>query len=215
MEIYNSEEEQIAAVKRWWKENGTSALAGVAIGIAGIVGWNLWQNHRHERAAEASALYEQLLAATDQKQTESAQKISERLVAEFGGTAYAGYARLFQAKLRANAGDIAGAKAILQTLVDNSTDELQHLARIRLLQLMLASGEYEQGLKLVGAVDPASAQGFAGSYDELTGDLYVALGRLDEARTAYKDAQRQGQASPLLQFKIDDITAPEIAAKAK
>lgn len=215
MEIYNSEEEQIAAIRRWWKANGASALAGVTIGIALIVGWNVWKNHRHERSLQASALYEQLLEAVDAKQNESAQKISERLSAEFEGSAYAFYAGLFQAKLKVNGGDLAGAKKILQSLLDSGEDELKHVARIRLIQLMLASGEYEQGLQLIAAVDPASAQGFSASYDELSGDLYVALKRLDEARAAYQNAQRQGPSSPLLQFKIDDITAPEVIQNVK
>lgn len=215
MEVYNTEEEQILAVKRWWKANGTSALAGIAIGITIIVGWNLWKSHQQDRTLQASAQYEQLLAAVDAKQNESAQKISERLIAEFPSTAYATYAALFQVKLKIAAGDLAGAKKVLQSLIDTGDDEIKHVARLRLIQLMLASGEYEQGLQLIASVDPASVQGFSASYDELSGDLYVALNRLDEARTAYANAQREGQGSPLLQFKIDDITAPEITANSK
>ncbi|MGR8934993.1 MAG: YfgM family protein [Gammaproteobacteria bacterium] len=215
MEIYNSEEEQIAAVKRWWKANGTAALTGVVVAIALIAGWNVWKNFRHERSLQASALYEQLLEAVNAKQNESAQKIAERLNAEFEGSAYATYAGLFQAKLSVAGGDVAGAKQILQSLLAKSDDELKHVARLRLIQLMLASGEYEQGLQLIAAVDPASMQGFSANYDELSGDLYVALNRLDEARTAYQNAQREGQASPLLQFKIDDITAPEVIQNVK
>jgi predicted negative regulator of RcsB-dependent stress response len=75
---------------------------------------------------------------------------------------------------------------------------------------MLAAGEYEQGLKLIAEVDPASAASFSGNYDELVGDLYVALDRLDEARTSYQKALRDGHQSPFLQAKIDDLTAPEI-----
>jgi predicted negative regulator of RcsB-dependent stress response len=41
------------------------------------------------------------------------------------------------------------------------------------------------------------------------GDLYVALDRTDEARSSYEKAKRNGLQSPLLQFKIDDLTAPE------
>jgi predicted negative regulator of RcsB-dependent stress response len=37
----------------------------------------------------------------------------------------------------------------------------------------------------------------------------VALDRLDEARTSYQKALKNGYQSPLLQLKIDDLTAPE------
>jgi len=58
-------------------------------------------------------------------------------------------------------------------------------------------------------VDAKAAASYSANYDELVGDLYVALDRLDEARTSYQNALRNGQPSPLLQFKIDDLTAQE------
>jgi predicted negative regulator of RcsB-dependent stress response len=79
---------------------------------------------------------------------------------------------------------------------------------------MLATGQYEQGLKFISEVDPASSKGFAASYDELEGDLYVAMDRLDEARTAYQNAIRTGQATALTQFKLDDIAAPAFNPEA-
>ena len=38
-----SEEEQLEVVKRWWKENGTSLIAGAVLAAAGVFGWNAWQ----------------------------------------------------------------------------------------------------------------------------------------------------------------------------
>jgi predicted negative regulator of RcsB-dependent stress response len=77
---------------------------------------------------------------------------------------------------------------------------------------MLANGEYEQGLALINDVDPATSSSFSGNYDELVGDLYVALDRLDQARTSYQKALENGYKSPLLQIKIDDLTALEKVA---
>ncbi len=41
MEIYNNEEQQVEAIKRFWKQNGTSILAGIAIGLAGLYGFRV------------------------------------------------------------------------------------------------------------------------------------------------------------------------------
>ena len=68
---------------------------------------------------------------------------------------------------------------------------------------------------MIAETDASAMQGFTASYEELKGDLYVALNRVDEARTAYQNALREGAQSPLLQFKLDDITAPEITPVAK
>lgn len=215
MAIYDTEEEQVEALKRWWKENGTSTIAGLVVGIALILGWNYWQSHKKEQAAQASALYDQLLTATDAGNKESAEKLAERTKEQFGTTKYALYSGLVQAKLKVQQGDLATAKQILEELAAKSDDELSHIARIRLVRLMLATGEHEQGLEVINKVDPASSSGFSVTYDELLGDLYVALDRRAEARTAYQNALRNGSQSPLLQLKIDDLTAPEIIQTQK
>ena len=93
-----------------------------------------------------------------------------------------------------------------EKIADGKDKELSHIARIRLVKLMLATGEYEQGLKVINDVDQAEAAKFSDNYDELVGDLYVALDRLDEARTSYQKALKNGYQSPLLQLKIDDLT---------
>ncbi|WP_411726002.1 YfgM family protein [Methyloglobulus sp.] len=209
MAIYDTEEEQLEGLKRWWKENGTSTVVGIAIGIAIIVGWNYWQEHKKDQANQASAIYDQLLKAAETDQKDSADKLAKRLQEQFTGTSYAAYGGLFQAKFKAQAGDIAAAKEILKKIADGSDKELSHIAKIRLVKLMLASGEYEQGLQVINDVDQSEAAKFSDNYDELVGDLYVALDRLDEARTAYQKALKNGYQSPLLQLKIDDLTAPE------
>ena len=213
MEIYDSEEEQIAALKRWWKANGQSIIIGLIVGVLVIVGWNYWKSHRQNQILAASALYGELLVAEDANKIESVQKISEQLTENYASTPYAIYAALFVAKNSVQTGDLEAAKKTLEKVMSTADAELKNVARISLIRLNLASGEYEQGLQLIAEVDPATTQGFSADYDELTGDLYVALGRHGEARTAYQKALRQETASPLIQFKLDDISAPEIINK--
>lgn len=209
MEIYDSEEEQVAALKAWWKENKNSVIIGAVLGVVLILGWNYWQEHKLKQESQASALYSQLLDFVSKDQKDSAEKISEQIVKQYGSTAYANYATLMQAKLKVAAGDLPAAKQILAAQMKKGDKALQNVARIELVRLMLATKEYEKGLQLIAEVDPASTKSFSASYEELTGDLYVALDRLGEARTAYQNALREGASSPLLQFKLDDITAPE------
>ena len=42
MENYDSEQEQVEDIKKWWKENGRSVIAGLVIGLGGMVGWKSW-----------------------------------------------------------------------------------------------------------------------------------------------------------------------------
>jgi predicted negative regulator of RcsB-dependent stress response len=208
MELYETEEQQVEALQKWWKENGTSAMVGLGIGIAAILGWNYWQDYKKEEMSKASAVYDQLLKDVNENKTAEVDTVANKLKTEFGSTEYATYSVLMQAKAKVEAGDTQGAKELLQGLANQSGD-LSQLAKLRLVRLYLATGEFEKGLQLIGQVDQKNIGGFEGNYDELVGDLYVALDRIDEARTSYEKAIREGYQSPLLQFKLDDLTAPE------
>ena len=209
MEIYDTEEEQLDALKRWWKENGQSTVIGLVFGIAIILGWNYWQAHKKTQAERASALYSQLIQAIEADKKDSAEKLAERIKEQYPKTQYAAYSGLLLAKLKVQQGDVAKAQTILKDIAAGSNKELSNIAKIRQVRLMLASGEYEQGLQLINDVDPATSSSFSGNYDELLGDLYVALDSLDQARSSYQKALENGYKSPLLQFKIDDLTASE------
>jgi len=226
VEIYDTEEEQVEALQRWWKENSTATIVGLVIGIVIILGWNFWLSHKKDQVTQASAAYAQLLKAVDGDKKDSlaatapgslaalppsmeVEKLAQRVQEQFKSTEYAAYSGLLQAKLKSQQGDYAAAKQILKTIATGSNKQLSNIARIRLVRLMLATGEYEQGLQVINEVDAKEATSYSANYDELVGDLYVALDRLDEARTSYQNAMRNGQQSPLLQLKIDDLTAQE------
>ena len=184
-------------------------IIGLGLGIAVVLGWNYWQDHKKAQAEQASALYSQLIQAIGADKKDSAEKLAERLQEQYPKTEYAAYSGLFLAKLKVQQGDAAKAQTILKNIAAGSNRELSNIAKIRQVRLMLASGEYEQGLQLINDVDPATSSSFSGNYDELVGDLYVALDRLDQARSSYQKALENGYKSPLLQFKIDDLTASE------
>ena len=209
MEIYDTEEEQLEALKRWWKENGQATILGLVMGIAVILAWNFWQDHKKEQAGLASALYSELLLATDSNKLDSAEKLAERLQQQYPKTEYAAYSGLLLAKVKVQQGDLAKAETILTSIASGSNKELGNIANIRLVRLMMANGQYEQGLKLINSIDPANSASYSGNYDELVGDLYVALDRIELARSSYQKALVSGYRSPLLQLKIDDLTAPE------
>ena len=208
MEILDTtEEERLEAAQKWWKDNGQSIIIGVVLGIAAILGWQYWQEYKHNQAEQASALYTQLLKAVDTK--DKVDKLAEQIQTSYPKTDYALYSGLFQAELKVQQNDIPAAKQILTKIGASSNKEISNIAKIRLIRLMLANKEYEQGLELINKIDPTSSASFSSNYDELVGDLYVALNRLDQARTSYQNALRNGSKSPLLQLKIDDLTAPE------
>ena len=210
MEIYETEEEQVEALKRWWKANGASVISGIVLAVVIILSWKYWENYQADLTIEASNLYGELLSAQKEGKTESALKIADRLVQQYEATPYAEFSVLFQAKIKVDNNDYDAAKVFLKKLVASAAGEINHIARIRLIRLFLATEDYDTGLQLIAEVNPTQAESFEGIYQELTGDLYVALDRRGEARTAYQNAVRKGRNTPLMQLKINDLTISEI-----
>lgn len=205
MDIHLTEEESLEALKRWWKENGRAVILGIGLGLAIIAGWGIWKRTQAEKAEQASVLYQQLLRAVEEKRTDAAISLGERLTKSHPGSSYAIYAKLFLARLKVEANDLATAKTLLQEVIADANEEgIRHIARLRLGQVLLAAGQAEEALSLVKTWEAAGFGEFAGLYAELQGDVYQALNRGEDARSAYLKVQQEGNASPWLELKLSE-----------
>ena len=83
MDVYNTEEEQVEAIKKWWNENGKSIIAGIIIGVIAIFGWRSYENHTAMQAKAASILYEQLLVASRKNDTNNIRSIANNIIVGF------------------------------------------------------------------------------------------------------------------------------------
>ncbi|WP_458524440.1 YfgM family protein [Onishia taeanensis] len=212
----NTEEEQLEAIKRWWKENGTSLIAGVVIAAAGIFGWKAWQGYQANQAEAASTRYQQLLTLASQPTLEDAALAQAReqvtaLNDEHGGSLYADLATLIEARLAVADGDLAGARDALSTLIE-STERgyLKDLARLRLARLQLAGDEADAAIATLEAI---SSDALGAQRLELQGDAALARGDQAKARDAYRDALAAAEASgqPLFgtRLKLDNLGTEE------
>ena len=90
------------------------------------------------------------------------------------------------AKLKADQSDLEGARYYLQWVVDHASQApLKDIARLRLARVLSANGDNAGAMQMLSAVD---AKAFALSVQELKGDIFLAMGKRDEARGAYLSA---------------------------
>lgn len=201
---YETEEQQVEALKRWWKENGKLVITGLFLGGALVAGVRFYNQYNNERAESASYLFDQVISSeVDSKQDIKA--IDQRLSAEYASTPYASLSALIVAKQQVKEGDLASARQKLEWVMTNSSNvELQHIARLRLLRILSSMNEYDQVLALANMDYPTS---FAALYEELKGDAYLAKGDINQARIAYDKAMLQAgvQANRWLKLKRDDL----------
>jgi predicted negative regulator of RcsB-dependent stress response len=207
---FETEDQQAEAIKRWLKENGKSLVAGVALGLAVLIGTRQYLAHQDRVGGQASERFQALYAALVQGEKEALSEQSKRLREEFPGSPYAVLAALAEAKEALDGGDAQAARDDLRWALDHAEmTGMDHLARLRLARVHLDLGEPDQAMALVQDTDPG---GFRALYEELKGDIYLARGDRESARSAYVvalAAQEGGARRELLQMKLDDLGGAE------
>ena len=114
------EEEQAERLKEWWQKNGTATIVVIVLAIGSMIGWRQWQEHSSGQAAEASKVYESLVAGLGQGgDAEQVRSAADTLLEDFESTAYADYARLALAKLAADEGNLNGAAEQLKAVAED------------------------------------------------------------------------------------------------
>jgi predicted negative regulator of RcsB-dependent stress response len=202
-----TDDEKVEAIKKWWKANGVSVIAGIAIGLGSVFGWRAWINHQSSVSQQASLAFEQVLATAAVGANESAEKQAEILVDDYPGTPYAMFADLAAAKIRIEADDKAGAAAALESAIKRApAPGLAKLAALRLARVLIDSGEQAKASALIDAHDDGGP--FAADFAALRGDIAAAEGQLEAARTAYQEAIDGGAGNArLLELKLQDLRA--------
>jgi predicted negative regulator of RcsB-dependent stress response len=216
VESYRTEEEQVEALKRWWKENGRSTLLGIALALGAGFGWRFYQDNQQQNAQNASLQFQQMLQALAAAETVGegpAEEMARSIAATYAGSTYAKFAALHLARLAVEEGDLAAAEASLRDVLSDSRpgDELHQLATLRLARVLAAQGKDEAALEILQSADG----GFVASFAIARGDILLAAGRENEALVAYESAAATlDPAAPMprtLQDKIAYLSARQPA----
>jgi predicted negative regulator of RcsB-dependent stress response len=210
MQDFETEEQQIEALKKWWHENSTSLMVGLALGVAAIFGGRYYIDMQRQQSANAGDLYYQVAEHVNNKREAAAMEITDKLITEYKATPYSSMASLLMARYEYEQSRIEEATKQLDWVVKNSGQpELQNIARLRLARVHLASKEYDLAESLLTVNHPAA---FDAVFEELKGDIYLAKNQLAEARIAYDKAiaAEGAEASSLLRLKRQDLGNDEV-----
>jgi len=205
---YETEDEQVEAMKKWLKENAVSVVTGLVVGLTLLGGWRWWQGYTDQQGELTSNLYEQVLFSLEEKKREPAGNLTRQLLSDHSGSPYAILAVLNMARQDLDDGDIDSSHARLQWVIEQDGDfsELTHIARLRKARLFLSQEKLEEAKALL---EDMSVAKFKGVYAELRGDIAVAEGQIDVAISAYIEVLESPYLSPQhrewVQMKRDDL----------
>ncbi len=199
-----TDEEQVEELKKWWKENGRSVIAGLILGIGIIFAWQGWQQYRASQAAQASATYRQLSQAARAGHAEAAETLYQRLRDDFSSTPYAAFGALDMARLKVDQNQLAEARVFLDRARDDAPDKgFAQVARIRLARVLLDLKDLALAERIISEPTPPA---FAAELAVLRGDLALAKGDREAARAAYQEALEGKVANPAyVRMKLNDL----------
>ncbi|EDQ01602.1 YfgM family protein [Shewanella benthica] len=203
MEIYSTEEQQVDAIKQFWKDYGTSIVVGAVVGLGGLFGWNYYSDHKIAQAESASEAFQAMSA--DNISATSMLAAAENFAKDHSQKGYQSLLELIVAKAAVEAGDLEKAEATLKSVVSSAPDKgLVMVATMRLARVQAEQGQITTAITTLDQVaDPA----FTAQRDELKGDFLVRKGDEKRAKAAYQAAVKNGgtNVSSGLQMKLDNL----------
>jgi predicted negative regulator of RcsB-dependent stress response len=206
--VYDSDDEQVEALKKWWNENGRSIVVGAVLGLGAVFGWQAWTQHQEQVASQASLRYEKMSQAIQAGNVESVLKQGEKIITEWPESSYAVFASLDMAKIQLGQGDSTAAKKQYEWVLANSGDaSLKQMARLRLARILLSENSIDKAEAVAAKADKDS---YNGEFAALRGDIARAKQDYAAARNAYLEALNGDVGNRrMIQMKLDDLAKAE------
>ncbi|MGR5237578.1 YfgM family protein [Vibrio alfacsensis] len=202
MELYDTEEQQVEAIKDWWKENGKAVIIGAVVGLGGLFGWRYYQDSVVQASEAASQSYTTVMNALQANGTD-AQADIQAFIDSNKVKEYSVLAALQLAKVQVDANELSAALEQLKWAQSNTKDAaLSPLISYRIARIDAEMGNFDAANAELSKVTDAA---WTGRIAELRGDIALRQGDKDAAYTAYTEAQQAADASPTLQMKLDDL----------
>ena len=199
------EQERIAELKAWWEDNRWyvfGALVAALVAFGGYRGWVHWSAQQSE---DAAAMYKPVAEAAKGKEAAKLAAAAQPLIAKHPRSYYASEAALVLAKSAFDAGNLDEARKQLEWVMNHGVEEHRGVARARLAAVLMDQKKYEEALKVL---DANKDEAYTAMAADLRGDIMLAQGRLDEARSAYKLAvEKAGPRNPVKQIAETKLNA--------
>lgn len=201
MEQFATEEQQVEAIKKFWKENGVSIIVGAVIGLGGLWGWRYYNDTQIAQKEAASTQYEQVITA-----------LNEGVNADLQAKQFAeadpanGYALLTALQLAKKAVESENydeaAKHLNQVVANTDNPAIKDLASLRLARVQQAQEAYDDAIATLATV---TSEAFKAQVEEAKGDVFVEQQLFDKARAAYSAALEGNDGNALLKMKLDNL----------
>ena len=204
MDVYQTEEQQVEAIKSFWAKYGTSLITGLVLGLSGFVGIGYYKDNK---LAEEMLVSDSFQAVMEQSQAGGSTftAAAEAFIKDNQDSSYAVLTSLALAKEASTHLDWNGAEKYLASAISQAKDQgVKGIATLRLARVQVQQEAYDKALTTLSSKLPES---FTANVEEIKGDIYLKQGKADLARNSYQVAIAASEANvnPALQMKLDDL----------
>ena len=201
MEQFATEEQQVEAIKKFWKDNGSAIVIGAVLGLGGLWSWRYYNDTQLAAKETASAEYQTLVTSLSE---ENSLENAKAFITAQGNTGYAPLAAFIAAQTAVEKADFATAVTQLQQVSTLTTDPiLLTVANLRLARVQFATLDYSAALETLTQVENSA---YTAEKEALRGDILVAQGNFEQAQSAYS-ASIAAKEDRSVQIRLDNIPA--------
>jgi predicted negative regulator of RcsB-dependent stress response len=180
------EQEQLAELKHFWKQYGNLITWVLILALGGFAAWNGYQYWQRQKAAQASALYDEIERAVQTGDVARVERALADMKDRFGSTTYASQAGLLAARGLQEKGKTDAARAALQGVASQGADDGQRaVATLRLSALLIEGKSYDEALKALSGAFPSE---FNALVADRKGDVLLLQGQRAQAVAEFKRA---------------------------
>lgn len=183
MADFLTDEEQAERIRKAWRDYGLIIVLSVVLGIGGVIGWNLFQEHRADVRQEAADLFAEfenargLMGPVD----EIAQSIQD----QYPKSSYQMFVFLYRAKDSADENKWEESLGFLEQALALADDKTyRDMIRLRIARVEFQLDRLDEALASANQI----GEGYELASLELKGDIYRAQGDIDNATARYEEA---------------------------
>ncbi|RYX95765.1 MAG: tetratricopeptide repeat protein [Comamonadaceae bacterium] len=201
------EQEQLDQLKHFWKQYGNLITWALIAVLGAVAAWNGYHYWQARQGAQAAVMYEEVERAAQAGDAARLDRAFGDMKDKFGGTTYAHQAGLLAARAYYDKGNIDSSKNALTWVADKaSEDGFQSVAKLRLAGLLLETKAYDEALKVLSG---SFNKDFSALAADRRGDIYIAQGKKDEAKsqyqTAWKGLEERSEYRRLVEVKLNAL----------
>jgi predicted negative regulator of RcsB-dependent stress response len=209
---YETEEEQVEAIKNWWKQNGTQLLLGILVIVLVYTGWQYWQNKKYAESVYASSVFEAMQVRAEQGQLGDVAREGLKLMEEQPDSPYSTGVALLLAKFYMEKGEKDRVVENYQWAVEHASDaSLKTVAQLRFARYYADQKQFDKAqaqldtIKVAGLVPAEKA-----NYDYVSGTLALFQGKTAEAKKLFTSVMENKEADDnikaVAQLQLDDLS---------